>query len=54
VPAGRVAGPFGWLLIAEPLSAAEIGKLAEELAQREQYATGDRTGSPGAPRPRAG
>ena len=34
-------GPFGWLLIAEPLSAAEIGKLAEELAQREQYATGD-------------
>src|SRR6185312_4979162 len=26
-------GPFGWLLIAEPLSAAEIFKLAEELAQ---------------------
>ena len=34
-------GPFGWLLVAEPLSAAEIGQLAEELAQREQYATGD-------------
>src|SRR6185312_17447669 len=34
-------GPFGWLLVAEPLGAAEIGQLAEELAQREQYATGD-------------
>src|SRR5262249_42285707 len=40
-------GPFGWLLIAEPLSAAEIGKLAEELAQREQYATGDSDRFPG-------
>ena len=27
-------GPFGWLLVAEPLSAAEIFSLAEELAQR--------------------
>ena len=34
-------GPFGWLLVAEPLGAAEIGQLAGELAQREQYATGD-------------
>src|SRR2546423_1386199 len=40
-------GPFGWLLIAEPLSAAEIGKLAEELARREQYATGDSDRFPG-------
>src|SRR6266536_1681631 len=40
-------GPFGWLLVAEPLSAAEIGKLAEELAQREQYATGDSDRFPG-------
>ncbi|HEY7882492.1 MAG TPA: helicase HerA-like domain-containing protein, partial [Streptosporangiaceae bacterium] len=40
-------GPFGWLLIAEPLSAADIGKLAEELAQREQYATGDSDRFPG-------
>src|SRR6185312_3365082 len=40
-------GPFGWLLIAEPLSAAEIFKLAEELAQREQYATGDSDRFPG-------
>ena len=34
-------GPFGWLLLAEPLSAAEIGELADELARREQYATGN-------------
>jgi DNA helicase HerA-like ATPase len=34
-------GPFGWLLVAEPLGAAEIGQLAGQLAQREQYATGD-------------
>ncbi len=34
-------GPFGWLLVAEPLGAAEIGQLAGELAQREQYAAGD-------------
>ena len=34
-------GPFGWLLLAEPLSPAEIGELADELAQREQYATGN-------------
>ena len=34
-------GPFGWLLMAEPLSEGEIGQLADELARREQYATGD-------------
>ena len=34
-------GPFGWLLVAEPLSAAEIFSLAEELAERERYAAGD-------------
>jgi DNA helicase HerA-like ATPase len=40
-------GPFGWLLVAEPLGGAEIGQLAEELAQREQYATGDSDRFPG-------
>src|SRR6516165_2115910 len=40
-------GPFGWLVVAEPLSAAEIGQLADELAQREQYATGDSDRFPG-------
>ena len=34
-------GPFGWLLLAEPLSAAEIGEIADELAQLERYSTGD-------------
>ena len=33
--------------MAEPLSAGEIGRLAEELAQREQYATGDSDRFPG-------
>ncbi len=28
-------GPFGWLLIAEPLSAGEIQQMADELAERE-------------------
>ncbi len=40
-------GPFGWLLVAEPLSPGEIGRLADELAQREQYATGDSDRFPG-------
>jgi len=40
-------GPFGWLLVAEPLSAVEIGQLADELARREQYATGDSDRFPG-------
>jgi DNA helicase HerA-like ATPase len=34
-------GPFGWLLLAEPLSGAEIGEIADELAQRERFSTGD-------------
>jgi uncharacterized protein len=34
-------GPFGWLLLAEPLSAAEIGEIADELAQLEHYSTGN-------------
>jgi DNA helicase HerA-like ATPase len=34
-------GPFGWLLAAEPLSAAEIGEIADELASREQLSTGN-------------
>src|SRR2546428_459543 len=34
-------GPFGWLLLAEPLSAAEIQEIADELAQREQFSTGN-------------
>ena len=34
-------GPFGWLLLAEPLSAAEIQQIADELARREQLSTGN-------------
>ncbi len=34
-------GPFGWLLVAEPLPAAEIGELAAELARRAELASGD-------------
>ncbi|MGH3236724.1 MAG: ATP-binding protein, partial [Streptosporangiaceae bacterium] len=34
-------GPFGWLLLAEPLSAAGIQEIADDLAQREQYSTGN-------------
>ncbi len=34
-------GPFGWLLLAEPLSAAEIQEIADELAQRELFSTGN-------------
>jgi DNA helicase HerA-like ATPase len=33
-------GPFGWLLIAEPLSAGEIAQVAGELAERERHAAG--------------
>jgi uncharacterized protein len=33
-------GPFGWLLVAEPLSAGEIGQVADELAERERQAAG--------------
>ncbi len=34
-------GPFGWLLLAEPLSAAGIQEIADDLAQREQFSTGN-------------
>ncbi len=34
-------GPFGMLLLAEPLSAPEIQRIAAEVAGREQYATGN-------------
>jgi uncharacterized protein len=34
-------GPFGWLLLAEPLSAEEIQQIADELARREQLSTGN-------------
>jgi len=34
-------GPFGWLLFAEPLGAAEIGEIAGELARREQLSAGN-------------
>ncbi len=34
-------GPFGWLLLADPLSAAKISEIADELAQLEQYSTGN-------------
>jgi DNA helicase HerA-like ATPase len=33
-------GPFGWLLVAEPLSAGEIVQVAGELAERERHAAG--------------
>jgi DNA helicase HerA-like ATPase len=34
-------GAFGWLLLAEPLSGAEVGDIADELARREQLASGN-------------
>ena len=34
-------GPFGWLLLAEPLRAAEIHALADEIARRELRSTGN-------------
>src|SRR5260370_41479994 len=33
-------GPFGWMLVAEPLSAAEIRDLADGLAEREHLSAG--------------
>jgi len=33
-------GPFGWMLMAEPLSAAEIRDLADGLAEREHLSAG--------------
>ncbi len=35
-------GPFGWLLVAEPLSPAETGEMAGELARLGRYAADDR------------
>jgi DNA helicase HerA-like ATPase len=32
-------GPFGWLLVAEPVSGTEIAQIAEQVARREEYAT---------------
>ncbi len=34
-------GPFGWLLLAEPLGAAEIEAMADEVAGREQLSAGN-------------
>ena len=34
-------GPFGWLLLAEPLGGGEIGEIADELARREHLANGN-------------
>ena len=34
-------GPFGWLLLAEPLGAVEIQALADEIARRELRSTGN-------------
>ena len=33
-------GPFGWLLLAEPVGSAEIKKMADQTAEREQMAAG--------------
>ncbi len=34
------AGPFGWIVVAEPLSALDVEWLADEAARRERLATG--------------
>jgi DNA helicase HerA-like ATPase len=31
-------GPFGWLLVAEPVGAAELGRIADQVARREEAA----------------
>jgi uncharacterized protein len=31
-------GPFGWLLVAEPVAAGEIGEIADQVARREEQA----------------
>ena len=31
-------GPFGWLLVAEPVGAGEIGEIADQVARREEQA----------------
>ncbi len=33
-------GPFGWLLVAEPVGAAEIAEIADQVARREEAAAG--------------
>jgi uncharacterized protein len=33
-------GPFGWLLVAEPVPGAEIGEIADQVAHREELAGG--------------
>ena len=33
-------GPFGWLLVAEPVPDAEILQIAEQVARREEHAAG--------------
>ena len=40
-------GPFGWLLIAEPLAAAEIGQIADQVARSEEEAAGQAERSSG-------
>src|SRR5690349_5617817 len=39
-------GPFGWLLVAEPLTAAETGEVADELARLGRVAADDRDRRP--------
>ena len=33
-------GPFGWLLVAEPVAGGEIGEIADQVARREEQAAG--------------
>ncbi len=40
-------GPFGWLLLAEPLGTAQIQALADEIALREQRSAGNTDRFPG-------
>ena len=47
MPAGRVAGTVRLAARRRTAERGEIGRLAEELAQREQYATGDSDRFPG-------
>ena len=34
-------GPFGWLLVAEPLAAAQVEEITDEVARREHLSSGD-------------
>ena len=40
-------GPFGWLLIAEPLAGAEIGQIADQVAWGEEQSAGQAERFPG-------